>query len=115
MESSIIEVAFGANLQTSLAVLKPGGVIATYSSDADPEPVLPFWSLVGLDATVRFVLVYVMPREAHEAAARDITAALEAGWLKHNLGPVLPLEEIAAAHELLESGRAGGRKVVVTP
>jgi NADPH2:quinone reductase len=34
----IVEVAFGANLPISLQVLKTNGVIATYSSDADPTP-----------------------------------------------------------------------------
>lgn len=108
----IVEVAFGANLETSLKVLKPNGVIATYSSDAAPTPELPFWPLVMLDATVRFILVYAMTREAHEEAARAITDALEAGWLKHNIARVLPLERIAEAHELVESGRAGGKIVL---
>ena len=107
----IVEVAFGANLATSLRVLAPNGVIATYSSDAEPEPKLPYWSLVLLDATVRFVLVYAMTREAHDAAAVAITEALEQGWLRHNIGARLPLERIAEAHELVEAGGAG--KVVI--
>lgn len=108
----IVEVAFGANLATSLKVLKLNGVIATYSSDADPEPVLPYWPLVMLDATVRFVLVYAMTRAAHEEAIAAITAGLEAGWLRHNVGTRLPLEQIAQAHELVETGRGGGKVVL---
>lgn len=107
----IVEVAFGANLETSLKVLKPRGVIATYASDAEPEPKLPFWPLVGLDAAVRFVLVYVMGREAHEAAIAAVTDALRAGALLHNIARVLPLDEIAEAHRLVEQG-AGGQVVV---
>ena len=107
----IVEVAFGANLATSLKVLHPNGVIATYSSDAEPEPTLPFWPLVLLDATVRFVLVYTMTRQAHDEAAAVIEAALEEGWLKHRIGARFPLERIAEAHELVEAGGAG--KVVV--
>jgi len=103
----IVEVAFGANLATSLKVLAPHGVIATYSSDAEPEPKLPYWPLVLLDAAVRFVLVYAMTREAHDAAATAITAGLEQGWLKHNIGVRLPLERIAEAHERVEAGAAG--------
>ena len=37
----IVEVAFGANLAVSLQVLKTNGVIATYSSDAEPDAVDP--------------------------------------------------------------------------
>lgn len=108
----IVEVAFGANLATSLKLLRPNGAIATYSSDAEPEPALPFWPLVMLDATVRFVLVYAMTRAAHDEAAAAITAALEQGWLKHNIGTRLPLAGIAQAHELVESGRGGGKVVL---
>ena len=56
----MIDVAFGANLATDLAVLRPSGVIATYASDAVPEPKLPFWPLLAKDITVRFVLVYAI-------------------------------------------------------
>jgi NADPH2:quinone reductase len=109
----IVEVAFGANLDTTLKVLKPRGVVATYSSDADPEPTVPFWSLLALDATIRFVLVYVMSRQAHEAAIAAVGEALAAGKLAHNVGARFGLDEIAAAHEAVESGRTVG-KVVVT-
>ena len=108
----IVEVAFGANLETSLRMLRPNGVIAAYSSDAVPEPVLPFWPLVLLDATVRFVLVYAMPAEAHAAAADYITGAAAEGWLQHNVATTLPLSSIAEGHELVESGKAGGKVVV---
>jgi len=107
----IVEVAFGANLGTNLKVLKPRGVIAAYASDAEPEPKLPFWPLVALDAAVRFVLVYVMSRQAHEAAIAATTEALRAGKLRHNVARLLPLEEIAEAHRLVEQG-AGGKVVV---
>ena len=110
----IVEVAFGANLAASLKLLRPNGTIAAYSSDAEPEPRIPFWSLVTLDATVRFVLVYAMTRAAHLDAASFITAALEGRWLRHNVGTALPLDRIAEAHELVEQGRGGG-KVVLEP
>ena len=108
----IVEVAFGANLEASLRMLKPNGVIATYSSDEVPEPVLPFWPLVMVDATVRFVLVYVMSRQAHDDAAEYINAAASEGWLQHNIGATFPLESIAEAHQLVESGGAGGKVIV---
>ncbi|MFC3067720.1 NADPH:quinone reductase [Phenylobacterium soli] len=108
-----VEVAFGANLPLIAALLKPNGVVATYASDADPEPVLPFWPLVGLDATVHFVLVYVMDAAAHAAAAEAITEALEAGTLSHDIAEILDLADIARAHERVEKG-AGG-KIVVRP
>lgn len=108
----IVEVAFGANLEASMCMLRPNSVIAAYSSDMQPEPVLPFWSLLSLDATVRFVLVYVMTDEAKRAAIEYITLAAEAGWLQHNVGATLPLESIAEAHRLVESGGARGKVIL---
>lgn len=108
-----VEVAFGENLPLIQRLLKINGVVATYASDVEPEPRLPFWPLVGLNATVRFVLVYAMDEAAHAAAARAITEALEAGGLTHDIAAVLPLSEIVEAHERVEAG-AGG-KVIVQP
>lgn len=108
----IVEVAFGANLDASLRMLKPNGVIAAYASDSEPEPSLPFWPLVRLDATIRFVLVYAMGREAHDEAVAYINQAASEGWLKHNIGRRFPLERIAEAHRLVESGPARGRIVL---
>lgn len=108
----IVEVAFGANLGTSLRVLRTNGIIATYSSDAEPEPQLPFWPLVVLDATVRFVLVYAMNAAAHAEAIDATNEAIRAGAMQHNIGARLPLDRIADAHRLVESGAAGGKVVL---
>lgn len=99
----VIDVAFGANLAVNLPLLTPGGVIATYASDAVPEPAIPFWSLLAKDITVRFVLVYAMPAQAHDDAARWINDALDQGLLKHQVYRIYGLDEIVAAHEATES------------
>jgi NADPH2:quinone reductase len=108
----VVEVAFGANLDLTLQILAPRGVVATYSSDAVPEPTLPYWPLVMLDATVRFVLVYVMDRAAHDAAAQAIGQALAAGRLSAEIGGVFPLDRIAEAHEAVEAGSGLGKVIV---
>ena len=108
----IVEVAFGANLPASIKMLRTNGTIAAYSSDAVPEPVLPFWPLVLLDATIRFVIVYFMTPEAHEEAIEFIGLTASEGRLIHHIGRTLPLASIAEAHQLVESGRGGGQVVV---
>jgi NADPH2:quinone reductase len=99
----VIDVAFGANLAVNLALLRPSGVIATYASDTEPEPKIPFWSLLFKDVTVRFVLVYAMPAQAHADAAAFITGALKRGALKHQIHRIFALDEIVAAHEATET------------
>jgi NADPH2:quinone reductase len=108
----IVEVAFGANMSVSLQVLKPNGVIATYSSDADPTPTLPFGQLLGKDLTVRFVLVYVMGKAAHQAAINDITTVLEVGRLHPVAVQRFILDEIASAHEAVETGHTAGKVLI---
>jgi NADPH2:quinone reductase len=108
-----VEVAFGENLPLIEKLLKPNGVVAAYASDAEPEPRLPFWPLLRLDATLRLILVYAMDAAAHQAAVEAITAALETGALTHDIAQIFDLDEIAQAHELVEHG-AGG-KVIVRP
>jgi NADPH2:quinone reductase len=108
----IVEVAFGTNLPASLQVLKTNGVIATYSSDADPTPTIPFGQLLGKDVTVRFVLVYVMGETAHQDASRDITTALRAGLLHPVAVQHFSLDQIAVAHEAVETGHTAGKVLI---
>jgi NADPH:quinone reductase len=108
----IVEVAFGANLPISVQILKTNGVIATYSSDADPTPSIPFGQLLGKDLTVRFVLVYVMGEAAHQEAIKDITIALEAGLLHPVAVQRFSLDAIAAAHEAVETGHTAGKVLI---
>ena len=103
-----VDVEFGANLSTSLQVLRTGGTIATYSSTQVAEPTLPFFQMMYQDITLRFVIVYAMPEAAKEAAIEDITTALENDELQHRIAKVLPLTEIAAGNELIEQGTIRG-------
>jgi NADPH2:quinone reductase len=109
----VVEVAFEANLELNRAVLKANGVIATYSSGPpDSAPRIPFTSVMRQGITVHFILVYVMPREAHQLAARDLNAALEAGRYRPHVARVFKLAETAAAHEAQESGATVGKLLV---
>lgn len=108
----VIEVAFGANQADDLAVLARNGVIATYASDAQPEPVVSYRALMVKDAVLRFVLIYEAPQSARDAAARDITTMLQAGVLRHQIAQVLPLAKVIAAHEAMESGTLIGKVLI---
>jgi len=109
----IVEVNFGANLPIASAVLRPNGVIASYASGGpEDQPALPFYSLMLNGVTIRLVLVYIMPETAKQAATRDITAALEAGALRHNIAQRFPLTEVAAAHEAQDSGKMIGKAII---
>jgi NADPH2:quinone reductase len=109
----VIDVEFGANLPEVLKVIKTSGTIATYSSTQVKEPQLPFVQMMFLDLTLRMVIVYAIPEEAKQAAIADIYEKLENNEFQHRVAHVLPLEEIAKSHELIEQGGFGGCVVVV--
>ncbi len=103
----IVEVEFGGNLEQSLKTLRTNGVIAAYASDAILEPKVPFYGLAYKSATVRFILVFIMPDEAKRQATLDITRWLQSGDLRHYVARRFPLESVVAAHEAMERGVVG--------
>jgi NADPH2:quinone reductase len=107
----IVEVALAANLELDLAVAAPNATIVTYAATAE-QPSLPVRDLMTGNLLLRFVLLYTAPPEALTQAARDITAAVEAGALTRLPTTAFPLDEVAAAQDAVEGGAVG--KVVVT-
>ena len=103
----VIDVEFGANLPRTLDLLRTGGVIATYASTQEPEPRLPFFRMLYMDVTVRIVIVYSMPEEAKRQAIEDIVGHLRHGRLLHRIASKTALDEIAAAHRMIERGTKG--------
>jgi NADPH2:quinone reductase len=64
---------------------------------------------------LRFLFVYELTPEEREEAIGAITDALEDNRLRHNVALVLPLDEVAAAHEAVESGSVSGKVVITLP
>ena len=107
----IVEVAFAANIERDVELLKMGGSIASYATNA-ATPAIPFWPMVFKNIQLFFLGSDDFPPEAKAAAAHDINAALEAGWSGFTIGERIHLAEIARAHELAEHPQRPGRVVV---
>jgi NADPH:quinone reductase len=107
----IVEVAFGANIKTDTQLLTQGGSIATYATNA-PMPETPVWQLVFMNARLFFVGSDDVPADAKIEATRDIDRALEAGWKGLDIAEIVPLDQIARAHELVEHPAKPGRVIV---
>lgn len=108
----IVEVALGVNIDADVEMLRPNGVIAAYSSDAVAEPKLPFGQMLVKDLTLHTLILYELPQAARDAAARDINRALEQHRLVHQIAEVFPFEQMAAAHNRMEEGRAIGKLLI---
>lgn len=108
----IVEVEFGGNLETSLSAIKENGVVATYASMGAPTPALPFYPLMFKAVTLRLVLVYILTPEARRRSIANLTRALQAGALTHQVAGRFPLQDIARAHEAVEAGNKLGQVLV---
>ncbi len=107
----IVEVAFGANIDADVEMLKIGGSIGAYATD-NATPKIPFWLMVFKNLRLYFLGSDDFPTEAKVAATRDLNDALQAGWPGFEIGERVPLSEIARAHELVEHPVRRGRVVV---
>jgi NADPH2:quinone reductase len=115
---TVVEVAPGANAALDLAVLRPGGTIASYANDRDTVTIAIRPSMQS-NARWQFVLVYTVARAAKGHAVADVAAALgdEALRVGEHAGLPLhhyPLERIADAHRAVESGITGKVLVNIT-
>ena len=66
----IVEVAFGANIEGDVELLKMGGSIATYATDS-ATPKIPFWQMVFKNIGIYFLGSDDFPMEAKIAAGRS--------------------------------------------
>jgi len=105
----ISEVDFGGNLATILKVMREGTVIGTYASRGQEEPTLPYYPFLFANIVVRFIQCSLILGELREAGIRDLTRWSAAGRLRHPTPTILPLAEIARAHELVESKSVIGK------
>lgn len=65
-----------------------------------------------MNAKIFFVGSDDVPAEAKSEATRDINKALEAGWQGLDIAEIVPLYQIARAHELVEHPVKPGRVIV---
>ena len=107
----VVEVAFGANIKTDTEVLAQGGSIATYATNT-PMPETPVWQLVFVNARLFFVGSDDVPAEAKIEATHALNQALEAGWQGLDIAEIVPLDQIARSHELVEHPAKPGRVIV---
>jgi NADPH2:quinone reductase len=110
----VVDVAFGVNLAANLAALKPNGILSAYSSDAEPNPVLPLFPLLRKNITVHFMIIYPLPRQVLRQALRDITAAVATKALVPVVSRRLPLSDFVEANDIV-ARLSGIGNVVVLP
>lgn len=104
----IVEVEFGANIETDAAVIAGNGRINAYGSARVPAPELPFYALLFKAVTVETALVYLLPPALRAAAIGRLHRALIDGALHCPIQQVFDLADCAAAHRAVEAGNRRG-------
>lgn len=107
----IIEVDAAANVQYVSSILAKDGLYVVYGS-GKPSIGFEFGPMITMGVGVRFFIVYALPSEARRNCIGALNGYLKASLLKHMVAKVLPLSEISAAHEAVESGSILGNVVL---
>lgn len=108
-----VDVDTTANARLASRVMALGGKIASYGSRQLTADV-PVRDLRLRCVSIRFLTIYNFGPDMLQLIAAGINAMLEANLLQHRIARQFPLEEIAAAHEFLESGTAIGKILINT-
>jgi NADPH:quinone reductase-like Zn-dependent oxidoreductase len=102
----VLDLIGGEYEDRSLRTLRPGGTLVGITNPLAVEEVAAKAAAAG----VRGMTVDVAP---DHAVLEQVAALVDAGKLRPVIAETFPLEEVAKAHELVESGRTTG-KVVLT-
>lgn len=107
----IIEPALASNIALDLQAIRRGGLVVVYGSDA-LEAAIPFFPAILAHVRLQFFIVYTLAEPDRAAAIAGVTALLEQGALQPRVAATLPLDRVAEAHELVESGEAVGNVIL---
>ena len=103
----VIDAGVGANLGTSLDVLREGGAIAGYGSVSELME-LPFLTMMFKNITLSADIVYLLEEDEAQHYAAIVGRMLAAGQLQLPVAAALGTAEAALAHEMVEAGSREG-------
>ena len=110
----IIDAEVGANLATSIGILRPKGVLVGYGSVLRPVTELPFLQMMFKNLTLSSILVYLVSDDEAAAYADVVNDMLERGVLEVPVARVFPLAETSAAHRMVEGETRHGAVIIKT-
>jgi NADPH2:quinone reductase len=108
---AVIELDLAANARLLPGVAHARTMVVVYGTGR-LNAEIPAQFLLTSACTIKFVFVYELTAAEREAAIRAITAMTEARWLIHNVAQTFALDDIVAAHEAVEQGKASGNVVI---
>ncbi|MDB5590330.1 NADPH:quinone reductase [Enterovirga sp.] len=107
----IVEVDAAANMRMVPSLVAQDGLCVVYGSSTS-EVMSTFGPMILSGVAVRWFIVYELAPAVREEAVSRLNGWLAAGALQHAVARTFPLDEIAAAHEAVESNTVVGNVVV---
>jgi NADPH2:quinone reductase len=112
----VVEVAPAQNTELDQMITKNGADIVVYANNGGDTLTAPIRSMMALNLSWHFILLYTFPPHTWFTAAAAITDALQSGGIGGGIGAGLPmhhysLDEVAQAHLAVQNGTIG--KVLV--
>lgn len=107
----IIELNLSANAPLYDRILAPGGTAIIYGTD-QPMASVPAQAFIPRGAALKWFIVYELADGDRAAGIADLNRMLADGALTTTIAARFPLDEIAAAHEMVEAARHIGNVVL---
>lgn len=98
----VVDVDFGGNLATTLALIAVNGSIAYYATKGNTTPTITAPELMRKNLSVHGVLLNGAPHVARKRAQNDIVQWLKEGGMQHTVSAVFPLARAGDAHAAVE-------------
>ena len=108
---AIVELDFAVNAKLLPDVLATKGLVVIYGNSR-PVAEVPTMFCLTNQITLKYIFVYELTDAERVRVIGEITRLMQSGRLIHNIALTLPLDEIVAAHETVEQGRAIGNVVI---
>jgi NADPH2:quinone reductase len=108
---AVVEMDLAANARLYPGLLHARSTVVVYGTGS-AEPPIPAQFLLVNAIALKFIYVYELTAEERAAAVSAINRMIENRTLTNNVALTLPLDDIVAAHEAVEQGKAAGNVVV---
>ena len=107
----IIEVDLPVNVKNYNTVLRPGGTSVIYGA-SKPVAEVPSFNLLRREATLKWFTVYQIDDAKREAGVSLLNDMLSEDLLKTTIAKSFPLDQIRAAHDMVEKAAHIGNVVL---
>lgn len=110
----VLDLVGASTLKDSLQCAAAGGTVCMTGMLSEQWAVPNFVPMEFIPATVRLTIYDSGQIQVDQESFQQFIRDVEAGLIRLNIGGVFTLDEIVAAHSLMDSNSAGGKIVVVT-